>query len=403
MPTLNTNSTNSQSPETGVKPFYMPKWLQWIIRSLGVVVSLYLQSVESQVIIVALIFFLVFFFGRVIENSITHKKESWGETLKNDPVVRAFGLFVCGAFLCWAFTWIRGINENRERKRIQEQNRELFVDNLALSAISDICLMELDAEQVVPDVDWFIENGIDSSKYNIDYLLGDYYSEHLVFDEARRYYQKASNRCPLAEFKYGLAVYFGFADMPEKDDGLDIIRSAAEKQVDEAIWFLFAQGIISKNPRDVMKWYEAYLNAFTAASDPEIKLTFRNNKLYDKQDKDPDKHKRAESILKRRVQQLSESSCDMLNLIVSFYVESGNPSDAFKAYKTFLSFLEPKGSDSDLLEAMEYEIMTRSGNVSKAKIKEHERNKKRYSSEDMKKKLRVEYTKHLLFSYEIKD
>ena len=47
--------------------------------------------------------------------------------------------------------------------------------------------------------------------------------------------------------------------------------------------------------------------------------------------------------------------------------------------------------------------MTRSGNVSKAKIKEHERNKKRYSSEDMKKKLRVEYTKHLLFSYEIKD
>lgn len=376
------------------KPAYI------FVDVLAVIASLYLQYVESQVIVVASVFFGISIIGKVISNKLLDKKENLIEIIKNEPVIRAFALFLGGTILVFVATWILGSKERKEDKERMHDNHELFVNNEALSAIESICFKAFESEDKLPDKEWFITNGIDSTKYSIDCLLGSFYFDHRDYLKARSYYQKASSECPLAEFYYGRMVYYGLGDIPDKE-GLSIIQSAAEKQVADAMYFMFVHSIADNQPRKAMEWYESYLQDFLSADSTCVSISFKNDSLYVLSDERSVKTQRALGVAQEVVSSIGTDVFNMLVIITSFYIENGNPYDAFRVCKRFLSYMEPDGDASEFMDSMEYEIKLRSGNISKREMARYQKKQKRYSQEGMRQALLRRFTKHVLFSFHV--
>ena len=169
-----------------------------------------------------------------------NKKEwGWGAFFTGDDYIvpRGVASFFIGATLVYAGVYVRNHwYETRAQREHQEQFERRFSDMENISAVAA----------------YFHSNGITPSvgelaKLNIPIELRQATLGYCSFleqnyREARELFKSDQYHNPISKYYLGLMTYLGLDDIP-KDEGLDLIREAADLQVLDANSFLFYQAI----------------------------------------------------------------------------------------------------------------------------------------------------------------
>lgn len=324
--------------------------------------SMYFQYVDSEVILVALIFFLTFTAGKIVANKISDKNNSI-ESVLGDPLIRALGLFLCGTCFILALTGVHDYKVKKEERRVHEANKILFANNFAQKNMLDIVFSELETDNCIPSSSYYVAKGVDTSRNDLNLLSGYYYLQMGDYLKARDYLAEAAKNNSLAKYYYGKTLYYGFGDSPKKNVGLDSIRAAAEEQVIDALFFLFSYNVASENNRGALEWY----NKILVAESDTIHITLTNSELYDFGFDDSPKSSRVRSIIRKNISDWYRKKANCLEVLLSFCIENKNPSAAIKACEEYFSYYETSGRTEGFMNALKREIYYSTGNSIQAK------------------------------------
>lgn len=212
--------------------------------------------ISRQAWIVSLLLVVVVGLITGVSVSFNEKKWSWEAFFTGDDYIvpRGVASFFIGATLVYAGVYVKNhCYETRAEKEHQELFERYFSDMENISAVAA----------------YFHSNGITPSvgelaKLNIPFELRQAtlgYCSFLEQDyrEARELFKSDQYHHPISKYYLGLMSYLGLDDVP-KDEGINLIREAADLQVLDANCFLFYQAIKEQDISDSEKYAKEILS-----------------------------------------------------------------------------------------------------------------------------------------------
>lgn len=371
----------------------MNKLLNWGINVAAVISSMYFQHVDSQVIWVALIFFIVFFLGELLRLIIMKRKISLKE-LFDSPLLRALSLFLCGTVAVSAYYSIESLKAQKESEKDESARQELFETNIGQQIVRDIVLDCLQRDNHEPTIEWCESAGISNESHLAEYICGSYYlkTNPTDYQKARSFFETASSSCPLALFDYGKMVYYGYGDIPDKESGLLLIQKAAEQEVLEAHYFLFGKAVIEDNSRKAISEYAKYEKALCDT----VNIRFENTALFDYFN--DEKRARAYRIADEAMLSWHESRWSLFCTMLPFCMSDNNPNAALNAIDEYFKPIKRIGTIPYMINYLKYFVLMRSGNTSQANKYE----RKGISGVPSTYGMQYEFSKECVFNFLVK-
>lgn len=332
-----------------------------IISLTAFVVSIPFQLVSSQTLIIASVFFLIFLGGDILYILVTKEKKS---ILLRDPILLALASFLVGTS---SVTLLSLASTTSYDNRSSSERNAILADYVAQLITCDLAINQFEEKNIEPSYEWLDSMGIVDDKSIYDLILGMYYNDHthhnhLDYQKARYYFEKAANDNPYAKYLYGHYLYMGIGDISEESRGIDTITKAAEMGVLDAQFKLLGLSAAKNNIDEAEKWYSYIINATIEDS----LIVYFNPNLINEPD---DIIKQA---INNNVENIFLTINEALCLMCDIQIKEKKPYAAIKLCNDYFKILSRRsGKEYDkeidkLIAGIKYYVFIETGNITQA-------------------------------------